>query len=71
MTEATAIATTTRPCEVTSHQFHCRGWFHCFAVLNGKIHAFVEGECGKVGTFDMSYHSITFLDPKPVPRNPA
>jgi hypothetical protein len=45
-----------------------RGWFHCFAVLNGKLHAFVESEDGGVGTYDMLYHSVKFLDPKPVPR---
>ena len=68
MTEMTAVATTTRPFKVESHQLFMRGWFHCFALLSGKIHAFVEDERGGVGTYDMSYHSITFLDPKPVPE---
>ena len=67
MTELATIATTTRPCEVHSHQFFMRGWFHCFAVIDGKIHAFIEDEGGGVNTYDMSYHSVKFLDPKPVP----
>jgi len=54
-----------RPVEVHSHQFYMKGRFHRWVELDGKLHAVCESDSGDIDFFDLSYHSVKFLDRTP------
>jgi hypothetical protein len=58
-----------RPCKVTSHHFDMKGWFHFFGRREDVVSAYVEDDqSGVLGQYNMAYHTIQFLDTKPIPR---
>lgn len=51
-----------RPVAVHSHQVYWVGWFHCFATIDGKTMALIEGDDGKVARVCLDYHHLEFKD---------